>query len=66
MSSGEINVKSMPLAAVLFAGVSPFAFATTAFSADKVGSVLLSSGGLAEIENAHSWSDRQLSDQLLG
>ena len=39
----------MPLAAVLFAGVSPFAFATTAFSADKVGSVLLSSGGLAEI-----------------
>ena len=39
----------MPLAVVLFAGVSPFAFATTAFSADKVGSVLLSSGGLAEI-----------------
>ena len=39
----------MPLAAVLFAGVSPFAFATTAFSADTVGSVLLSSGGLAEI-----------------
>lgn len=39
----------MPLAAALFAGVSPFVFVTTALSADKVGSVLLSSGGLAEI-----------------
>lgn len=39
----------MPLAAVLFAGVSPFVFTTAALSADKVGSVLLSSGGLAEI-----------------
>ncbi|PKR90254.1 hypothetical protein CXZ10_02370 [Pleomorphomonas diazotrophica] len=39
----------MPFAAVLFAGVSPFVFTTAALSADKVGSVLLSSGGLAEI-----------------
>ncbi|MCM5552603.1 DUF4139 domain-containing protein [Pleomorphomonas sp. NRK KF1] len=39
----------MPLAAALFSGVSPFVFATTAVSADRVGSVLLSSGGLAEI-----------------
>lgn len=45
-------MKSIPLAAVLFAGVSPFAFATTALSADKVGSVLLSSGGLAEVVRA--------------
>lgn len=47
--SGEINVKSMPLAAALFAGASPFVFVATATAADKVGSVLLSSGGLAEI-----------------
>lgn len=39
----------MPLAAALLAGMSPFVFVTTAFSADKVGPVLLSSGGLAEI-----------------
>ncbi|MCM5559881.1 DUF4139 domain-containing protein [Pleomorphomonas sp. JP5] len=39
----------MPLAAALFVAASPFALITSARAADKVGSVLLSSGGLAEI-----------------
>jgi len=39
----------MPLAAALLAAASPLVLATVALAADKVGSVLLSSGGLAEI-----------------
>jgi len=39
----------MSLAAALLVAVSPLALATAANAADKVGSVLLSSGGLAEI-----------------
>ncbi|SCM72898.1 conserved exported hypothetical protein [uncultured Pleomorphomonas sp.] len=42
-------MKSMPLAAALLAAASPLVLATAAPAADKVGSVLLSSGGLAEI-----------------
>ncbi len=39
----------MPVAAALLVAASPFALITSACAADKVGSVLLSSGGLAEI-----------------
>lgn len=39
----------MPFATALLVAVSPLALATGATAADKVGSVLLSSGGLAEI-----------------
>lgn len=39
----------MSLAAALLVAASPLALATTATAADKIGSVLLSSGGLAEI-----------------
>ncbi|WP_026792887.1 DUF4139 domain-containing protein [Pleomorphomonas oryzae] len=39
----------MPLAAALLVGASSFVFVAAATAADKVGSVLLSSGGLAEI-----------------
>lgn len=42
-------MKSMPLAAALLAGASSLVFVAMAAAADKVGSVLLSSGGLAEI-----------------
>lgn len=42
-------MKSMPLAAALLVGASSFVFVAAATAADKVGSVLLSSGGLAEI-----------------
>lgn len=42
-------MKPMPLAAALLAGASSFVFVAAATAADKVGSVLLSSGGLAEI-----------------
>lgn len=42
-------MKSMTFTAALLAAASPAVLATAAFAADKVGSVLLSSGGLAEI-----------------
>ena len=42
-------MKSMSLAAALLVAASPLALVTAAAAADKVGSVLLSSGGLAEI-----------------
>ena len=47
--SGEINVKTMPLTNALLAAVSSLALVSTASANDKVGSVLLSSGGLSEI-----------------